>query len=145
MTAYCVIPNKELREPYLKHLKDLKLDEAPIPSLVATNAAYTHGAPWLHSLHEYLQGNIWEVIDFFSHNDLGIKAIAPQASFLVWLDCRAMRLAQEELMRFFTEKARLLLSNGAMYGQGGEGFVRMNIGCPRKIVKEALERLLFKE
>lgn len=141
MTAYCVIPNKELRESYLKHLKDLKLDEAPIPSLVATIAAYTEGAPWLRSLREYLQGNIQKVIDFFSNNDLGIKAISPQASFLVWLDCRAMGLLQEELMRFFSEKAGLLLSNGAMYGQGGEGFVRMNIGCPRNIVKEALERI----
>ena len=138
MTAYCTIPNKELREPYLKHLGDLKLDEAPIPSLVATIAAYTEGAPWLQSLRRYLQGNVQEVVDFFSNNDLGIKAIPPQASFLVWLDCRTMGLQQEELMRFFSDKAGLLLSNGAMYGQGGEGFVRMNIGCPRNILKEAL-------
>ena len=142
MTAYCVIPNEKLREPYLKHLEDAKLDEAPIASLVATIAAYTEGAPWLLSLREYLQGNIREVVDFFSKNDLGIKAIPPQASFLVWLDCRAMGLSQEALMRFFSDKAGLLLSNGAMYGQGGEGFVRMNIGCPRKIVKEALGRIL---
>ena len=141
MTAYCLIPNKELREPYLKHLRDLKLDEAPIPSLVATIAAYTEGAPWLQSLRKYLQGNIQEVVDFFANNDLGIKAIPPQASFLVWLDCRAMGLQQDELMHFFSDKAGLLLSNGAMYGQGGEGFVRMNIGCPRKIVREALERI----
>lgn len=143
MTAYCVIPNKALKEPYLKHLKDLKLDEAPIPSLVATIASYTQGAPWLQSLREYLQGNIREVVDFFSKNDLGIKAYQPQASFLVWLDCRAMERTQDELMRYFAEEAGLLLSNGAMYGQGGEGFIRMNIGCPRKLVKEALERLLF--
>ena len=141
MTAYCVIPNEKLREPYLKQLRNTKLDEAPIPSLVATIAAYTEGAPWLQSLREYLQGNIEEVIGFFSKNDLGIKTIPPQASFLVWLDCRAMGLSQEELMRFFSDQAGLLLSNGAMYGQGGEGFVRMNIGCPRKIVKEALERI----
>ena len=141
MTAYCVIPNKALREPYLKHLRDLKLDEAPIPSLVASIAAYTQGAPWLQSLREYLQGNIREVVDFFSRNNLGIKAISPQASFLIWLDCRAMGLSQEGLMRFFSDEAGLLLSNGAMYGQGGEGFVRMNIGCPRKILKEALGRM----
>ena len=141
MTAYCLIPNKKLREPSLKHLRDLKLDEAPIPSLVATIAAYTEGAPWLQSLREYLQGNVQEVVDFFSFHDFGIKAIPPQASFLVWLDCRAMGLQQEELMRFFSDQAGLLLSNGAMYGQGGEGFVRMNIGCPRKIVKEALGRI----
>ncbi|MCR4849316.1 MAG: aminotransferase class I/II-fold pyridoxal phosphate-dependent enzyme [Bacteroidales bacterium] len=136
------MPNKELREPYLKHLRDLKLDEAPIPSLVATIAAYTEGGPWLQSLRKYFQGNVQEVVDFFSNNDLGIKAIPPQASFLVWLDCRAMGFQQDELMRFFSDKAGLLLSNGAMYGQGGEGFVRMNIGCPRKILKEALGRLL---
>ena len=140
MTAYCVIPNKELREPYLNHLRNLKLDEAPIASLVATIAAYTEGAPWLQSLREYLQGNIQTVIDFFSSHDLGIKAIPPQASFLVWLDCRKMGLTQDELMKFFSDKG-LLLSNGAMYGQGGEGFVRMNIGCPRKMVKEALGQL----
>lgn len=109
--------------------------------MVATIAAYTEGAPWLQSLRRYLQDNVQEVVDFFSNNDLGIKAIPPQASFLVWLDCRTMGLQQEELMRFFSDKAGLLLSNGAMYGQGGEGFVRMNIGCPRKIVKEALERI----
>ena len=142
MTAYCVIPNKALREPYLKQLKDAKLDEAPIASLVATVAAYTKGSPWLLSLREYLQGNIREVVDFFSMHSLGIKAIPPQASFLVWLDCRAMGLSQEGLMKFFSDKAGLLLSNGAMYGQGGEGFVRMNIGCPRSIVKKALGRIL---
>jgi cystathionine beta-lyase len=133
--------NEELREPFLKQLRDAKLDEAPIASLVATIAAYNEGTPWLQSLKEYLQGNIREVVDFFSTNDLGIKAIQPQASFLVWLDCRAMGLGQDELMRFFSDKG-LLLSNGAAYGQGGEGFVRMNIGCPRKIVKEALGRIL---
>ena len=143
MTAYCVIPNKALREPYLKQLRDAKLDEASIPSLVATIAAYTQGAPWLQSLRVYLQGNIREVVDFFSKNEVGIKAVPPQASFLVWLDCRAMGLPQDELMKFFSDKAGLLLSNGAMYGQGGEGFVRMNIGCPRKTVKEALERIVL--
>lgn len=141
MTAYCVIPNKALREPYLNHLKSLKLDEAPIPSLVATIAAYTEGAPWLQSLREYLQGNIQTVVDFFNNNDLDIRAIPPQASFLVWLDCCKMGLKQDELMEFFSDKG-ILLSNGAMYGDGGEGFVRMNIGCPRKVVKEAIGRLL---
>ena len=141
MTAYCVIPNEELREPYLKQLNDTKLNEAPLASLITTIAAYTQGEPWLKSLREYLQGNIREVVDFFSKNDLGIKAIEPEASFLVWLDCRKMGLSQDELMHFFSEKAKLILSNGAAYGPGGQGFVRMNIGCPRSLVKEALSRI----
>lgn len=141
MTAYCIIPNEDLREPYLKQLNDVKLNEPPLASLVATIAAYTQGAPWLQSLREYLQGNIKEVMDFFSTNNLGIKAIKPEASFLVWLDCRSMGLTQDELMHFFSDKAKLLLSDGASYGFGGEGFVRMNIGCPRSIVKDALSRI----
>ena len=141
MTAYCVIPNDELRETYLKQLNDTKLNEAPLASLVSTITAYTQGEPWLQSLREYLKSNVQEVVDFFSNNDLGIKAIKPEASFLVWLDCRSMGLPQDELMRFFSDKAKLLLSNGASYGPGGEGFVRMNIGCPRSLVKEALSRI----
>ena len=141
MTAYCVIPNEELREQYLKQLNDIKLNEAPLASLVSTIAAYIQGESWLKSLREYLQGNIKEVMDFFSANNIGIKAIQPEASFLVWLDCRSMGLTQDELMRFFSDKAKLLLSDGAAYGPGGEGFVRMNIGCPRSLVREALARI----
>lgn len=141
MTAYCIIPNEELREQYLKQLNDIKLNEAPLASLVSTIAAYIQGESWLKSLREYLQDNIREVTDFFSVNNLGIKALQPDASFLVWLDCRSMGLTQDELMRFFSDKAKLLLSDGAAYGPGGEGFVRMNIGCPRSLVKEALARI----
>ena len=141
MTAYCVIPNETLRNHYLGALRAAKLNEAPIPSLVATIAAYEKGEPWLRSLQGYLQGNIQEVADFFAGNDLGIKAIVPEASFLVWLDCCEMGLSQEELMDFFSKEAGLVLSNGTSYGQGGEGFVRMNIGCPRSVVREALRRI----
>ena len=141
MTAYCVIPNDELREQYLKQLNDTKLNEAPLASLVSTIAAYTQGEPWLKSLRKYLLGNVQEVKDFFSSNNLGIKAIEPEASFLVWLDCRSMGLSQDELMRFFSEKAKLILSDGASYGTGGKGFVRLNIGCPRTFVREALSRI----
>jgi cystathionine beta-lyase len=141
MTAYCVIPNEPLRSHYLGALRAAKLNEAPIPSLVATIAAYEKGEPWLRSLRKYLQENIQEVVDFFAVHSLGIKAFAPEASFLVWLDCRGMGLQQEELMAFFSKEAGLVLSNGASYGQGGEGFVRMNIGCPRSIVREALRRI----
>ena len=70
-----------------------------------------------------------------------IILIVEFASFLVWLDCRALGLSQEHLMQFFSDEAGLVLNNGATYGQGGEGFVRMNVGCPRKIVKEALGRI----
>ena len=78
---------------------------------------------------------------FFSDNDLGIKAIRPEASFLVWLDCRALGLSQEELMDRFRTRAKVIPSNGASYGVGGEGFLRLNIGCPASVLDEALERI----
>ena len=90
----------------------------------------------------YLEGNILRVEQFFMENDLGITAVRPEASFLVWLDCRAKNLSQEKLISWFQDDAGILVNNGASYGTGGEGFVRLNVGCPRSIVDEALGRIL---
>ena len=138
-TAFCVIPDKEKREKYLGTLRAAKLNEASITTLVSTIAAYTSESGWLPALKEYLQGNIGCVMDFFRENPMGISPIRPEASFLVWLDCRALGLPQEQLMEQFRDKAGVYLSNGAAYGQGGEGFVRLNIGCPRSVLMAALE------
>ena len=141
-TAFCVIPDKEKRERYLGTLNAAKLNEPSIPTIVATIAAYTSDTGWLPSLKKYLEGNIDRVIDFFRDNDLGIVPIRPEASFLVWLNCRAMGLPQDRLMTFFREKAGVYLSDGASYGTGGEGFVRLNIGCPRSVLDAALENIM---
>ena len=140
-TAFCVIPDKEKREKYLGTLRAAKLDEPSIPTLVSTIAAYTSESGWLPALKEYLQGNIGCVMAFFRENRLGISPIRPEASFLVWLDCRALNLSQEQLIEQFRDKAGVYLSNGAAYGQGGEGFVRLNIGCPRSVLTAALESI----
>ena len=140
-TAFCIIPDKEKRERYLTALSSAKLDEPSIPTIVATIAAYTSQSGWLPALKEYLQGNIDCVMQFFTENKMGIKPIRPEASFLVWLDCRAHGLSQEQLLERFRETAGVYLSDGASYGQGGEGFVRLNIGCPRSVLKEALEHI----
>ena len=71
----------------------------------------------------------------------GIKPVRPQASFLVWLDCRALGLSHDELVNLFVDKAGLALNDGAMFGREGNGFMRLNIGCPRKLLIEALEKL----
>ena len=138
-TAYCIIPNRDLRERYLDTLRNAKLNEPSIPTLVSTIAAYTSESGWLAALKTYLEGNIDLVMNHF-HESL-ITPIRPEASFLVWLDCRKLGLSQEDLQALFREKAKVLLSDGAAYGTGGEGFVRMNVGCPRSVLKEALERI----
>jgi cystathionine beta-lyase len=140
-TAFCIIPDKEKREKYLGTLRNAKLDEASIPTIEAVLAAYREDTAWLDSLKRYLEGNIACVERFFADNDLGIKPIRPEASFLVWLDCRALGLSQDELMDTFRNKAKIIPSNGASYGVGGEGFIRLNIGCPASVLEEALTRI----
>ena len=140
-TAFCVIPDERKRERYLGTLRAAKLDEPSIPTIVGLIAAYTSDSGWLPALKEYLQGNIDCVMEFFEVNNLGIKPIRPQASFLVWLDCRAVGLSQDELLSRFRDDAGVFLSNGASYGTGGEGFVRLNVGCPRRVLQDALSHI----
>jgi cystathionine beta-lyase len=140
-TAFCIIPDPVKREKYLGTLRNAKLDEASIPTIEAVLAAYREDTRWLDALKRYLEGNIARVERFFADNDLGIKVFRPDASFLVWLDCRGLGLAQEELMDTFRAKAKIIPSNGASYGPGGEGFLRLNIGCPASVLDEALERI----
>jgi cystathionine beta-lyase len=140
-TAYCIIPDKEKRDKYLGNLDNAMLDSPSLMTIEAVIAAYREDRRWLDALERYIEGNIEKVIRFFEDNDLGIKAIRPQASFLVWLDCRAVGLTQDELMSSFIKKAKVIPSNGTSYGQGGEGFVRLNVGCPASVLDEALNRI----
>ena len=89
----------------------------------------------------YEEDNISFIESFCKAYIPTVKPLRPQASFHVWLDCRALGLSQTDLVKLFTEKALLFLNDGVMFGPGGEGFMRMNVGTPRRILREALERL----
>ena len=141
-TAWCVIPDAAKRERYLTTLRNVKLDEPSIPSLIAVMSAYAHEPQWLESLKRYLEGNIETVETFFRDNPCGIRVHRPAASFLIWMDCRELGLPQPELVALFNDKARVVINDGTTYGTGGEGFIRFNIGCPRSIVEEACHRIL---
>ena len=142
-TAYAIIPDPVKRQRFHETLENAKLREASIPTLVATIAAYTHEPDWLEALKRYIEGNIAYLEDCFQSDPAAriIRVIRPEASFLVWLDCRALGLPQEKLMHLFNEEAGVVVNNGASYGPGGEGFVRINLGCPRIIVEEAFHRI----
>ena len=140
-TAYCIIPDKDKREKYLATLRNAKLNEPSIMTLEAVIAAYREDRTWLDSLKDYIEGNISRVESFFAENNLGFKPIRPQAAFLVWLDCRGLGLPQDKLMDLFRSKAKVIPSDGSSYGPGGEGFVRLNVGCPASILDEALSRI----
>ena len=140
-TAYCVIPNQELRERYTETLENCKMEEASIPTIVATIAAYRNDTRWLEALKHYIESNVQRALDFFSENQMGMTAFRPGASFLLWIDCRSLGLPQTDLMNRFKDGAKVILSNGASYGPGGEGFVRMNLGVPASLLDEALARI----
>ena len=139
-TAYCIIPDPDKRKRFTDTLHNAKLGEPSIPTMVATLAAYTQGADWLDALKRYLEGNVELTMEAFDGTD-GIRAVRPEASFLVWLDCRALQLAQPDLIALFNENAGVVINDGSGYGPGGEGFVRLNVGCPRSVLREAIERI----
>jgi len=117
------------------------LSNGNIFAYIGTAAAYSHGTEWLDEVIAYIQGNIDYTEKYLKEHIPAIGMIRPQASYLIFLDCRGLGLTQENLVKFFVDGARLALNDGASFGQGGEGFMRLNVACPRGILKEAMERL----
>jgi len=109
--------------------------------LVACRAAYKYGAQWLDDLIRYLVSNLNLLRDFLKHELPSIRLVEPEGTYLVWLDFRALGIPDKELNDLIVHKAGLWLNAGTMFGAGGEGFQRINIGCPATILQEALERL----
>ena len=132
-----IITDEKLRSRY----KELFSTTPNVLGAEALIAAYNKGETWLEELLEYIESNYNYVLKFVNENVAKIKVIKQEGTFLTWLDCRELGLSDEELERFFLEKAKLALSTGTAFGKGGSGFMRMNIGCPISTVKEALERL----
>ena len=104
-------------------------------------AAYTYGAEWLQQVRMYIIENMRVVQEYIEAHIPGIKVYPTQASFLMWLDCREMGLSQPELVSLFQDKAGLALNDGSIFGPGGEGHMRLNVGCPRSILLDAMQRL----
>ena len=104
-------------------------------------AAFTYGDEYDDALMEYLAGNVALVESFLETNLPQIKPVRPEATFLVWLDCREMGMTDKELNDFFLKKARLALNQGIQFGPGGEGFMRLNIGCTKATLLKGLNRL----
>lgn len=141
ISAYSVIPNPSIRERYYQWLDTNELSEPNIFAPIATIAAYRKGEAWRQQLIHYIEQNILFVEQYVAQYLPQVKVVRPEASFLIWLDCRALGLSHEALIDLFVNRARLALNDGEMFGHGGEGFMRMNVGCPRTVLQQALERL----
>ena len=140
-TSNIVIPNPELRARFLRTLEKQGLFGIGVFGGVALEAAYLHGEEWLEQVLVYLEENLNYLESYLDHDIPGIRLISPEGTYLAWLDCRGLGLEQAELKKLMLKEARLHLEDGAVYGQEGEGFMRMNIACPRSILVEALERI----
>ena len=141
VTSFSIVPNKELREKFYGWLVANELNEAPEFSYIATCAAYKYGESWRKEMLAYIEKNIEITEEFFRQNFPEIVALRPDASFLVWLDCRKLGLEQKDLVDSFVNKAKVALNDGSMFGKEGEGFMRLNVGMPRKKLLEVLERI----
>lgn len=141
VSSYTIVPDEKLRDRFFSWLTANEFDAPTMFATIATTAAFKEGEEWRREMLEYVQGNIDYVIEYCAEHIPQIKPRRPQASFLIWLDCRGLGLSHDALIELFVKKARLALNDGEMFGPGGEGFMRLNIASPRSVIRQALEQL----
>lgn len=140
-SSYHIIQNVGLRKQYNEFLRKNELDSAHLFATAPVATAYNEGDEWLSQMLEYVEANIDYMEDFLKANMPKLDMIRPQASFLVFLDARGLGLPHDELVGFFIREAKVGMNDGATFGEGGSGFMRMNLGCPRSVLKKALGQI----
>jgi len=141
-TSYTIIPDITLRGKYIAEQNRSGITNGNPFGIEALMAAYEGGDAWLEALKQRLWDNIAYVKSFVQSHPFPIKAVVPEATFLMWLDCRAMGMRQEELVHFFVHEAKLGLNDGVSFGEAGRGFMRLNVATSREVLEEAMQRLL---
>lgn len=137
--SVAIIQNPELREKVWKARRGV-VSGVNALGLVAALAAYKDGQPWLSALLRYLEDNRDFLYDFVQRELPGVRMSRPEGTYLAWLDCREAGISGN-VYEFFLERGRVALNPGESFGSGGRGFVRLNFGCPRHMLKDALERM----
>jgi cysteine-S-conjugate beta-lyase len=140
-TSYVVISDRQMRLKYEKELDRIHVGNGNIFGNIALEAAYNHGDEWLSQLMNYLDGNLRLLQTFMAEKIPAIKVIPPEATYLVWLDCRELGMEPEALRQFIIHEAGLGMNDGLQFGEGGAGFQRINIACPRYLLLQALGKL----
>ncbi|MGI6180059.1 MalY/PatB family protein [Butyricicoccus intestinisimiae] len=135
------IPNRQLRHAYKKELSACGCGGTNCMGMAACQAAYEAGADWLEQLKQYLAGNLAYIRQFLREKLPEIALIEPEGTYLVWLDLRKLGLTEQQQRQLIVQDAKLWLDTGTLFGQGGEGFERINIACPRTTIEQAMQRL----
>lgn len=136
-----IFPNQELKAKFDKFWFNLDIHRNNAFSTIAMEVAFNEGEEWLEQLLEYVSGNFDFIETYCRENIPQIKPNVPDATYLVWLDCRELGMTNDELRDFMVQKAGLGLNEGRAFGRSLEGYMRLNAACPRSILKKALEQL----
>jgi cystathionine beta-lyase len=140
-TAAVVASNPALLKNFEDEAERAGFELGQVFGIVGFEAAYAHGADWLDELLPYLEANVDVMEKFLEERIPGIRLIRPEGTYLALLDCRGLGLEPAALNDFFLKKARVYFSDGTTFGSELQGFVRINFGCPRALLQEALERI----
>ncbi len=140
-TSSLIISNPVLRKSFNSVVEKLHVGNGNIFGSVASVAAYTKGVDWLDELLKYLNVNVDFVMDFCRESIPEIIPLRTEATYLIWLDCRSLGMTGKELQNFFVTKANVGMNEGSTFGPGGEGYMRMNLGCPLKTVTKAMDQI----
>ena len=135
-TANIFIENGKLRDAFSREILRTGYGQLNAMGLAATKAAYTHGQAWRDEMVAYLEESVNYVEETLAGTK--IKLIRPEGTYLLWMDCRALGMDDDDLAEFFTEEASLWLHAGVTFGESGSGFMRMNIACPRSVLERAM-------
>jgi cystathionine beta-lyase len=136
-----IIPNEKFRREYEIALENIEVSRLNVFGMVACEAAYKYGEPWLEELMDYLEENKNLVKRCIEDKIPKLKLIEPEGTYLLWIDCSGLGLSDEKLKEFMITKAKILFNDGNSFGQEGQGFQRMNIACSKSVLQEALGRL----
>ncbi len=137
------IPDEKIRKRFQKEYRITGAEELNIFGITAAEAAYRYGGVWYEAMCGYVKDNILFARDFIKENLPGVILSDTEGTYLLWLDFTGTKIPPEDLDRTIIQKAGLWLDDGALFGQSGLGFQRINAACPRSILKDALERLIF--
>lgn len=140
-TSILIIPDEAIRKQVNETLANNFTGMANAFGVVALEAAYRHGGPWVDALMEYIEGNLQYMTEFLEEHVPSIRVIQPQGTYLVWLDCADLGLEGKELDEFMLHRAKIALDEGHIFGRQGARFQRINIACPRSILVQAMTQL----
>jgi cystathionine beta-lyase len=140
-TSSVIISNPILRKSFNRIVDNLHVGNGNIFGTTASIAAYSHGHKWLDALMDYIDRNIEFVVDYCGKMIPEIVPVLPEATYMIWLDCRKFGMTGKELQNFFVTRAGVGMNEGSTFGQGGEGFMRMNLAATHQTVIKAMHQI----